>query len=182
MLLHKKFVFVPSPREKIKHAQVTQSFANNYLKNKLMPNMDFFHSLISIFQRNIVPLGKLLDTAEQCTSLVRLGIVTPSDAAPFKWTADELTRRLLVLCKKLPHLIAFFSVLNIPKSHSVKATKQVLQHMTPERPSFCADIQVSDKNRLDYESNLLPLIHREILVHFNSRVGVLPHDFKSSLL
>ena len=86
------------------------------------------------------------------------------------------------MCKQLPYLVAFFSVMNIPKSHSEKASKQLHQLLTPERPSFCVDIQTSDKTRLDHESSSLPLVHREILANFNSRIGVVPYDFRSSLL
>jgi hypothetical protein len=130
----------------------------------------------------MVPLGKLLDSIEQCPALIRLGLVTPSDVAPFKWTVDVLTHRLVMLCLKLQHLVAFFCVINIPKSHKAKVLKQLLQVVTRKRPCFCADIQASDKTSSEHESSTLPLVHREILVHCNSRVCVVPYDYKSSLL
>lgn len=137
---------------------------------------------LSIFQRNMVPLAKLLDSIEQCSALTRLGLVAPSDAAPFKWSAGVLTQRVVKLCMKLQNLVAFFCVMNIPKSHKATVIKQLLHVMSPRRPSFCVDIQASDKNSLDHESFSLPLVHREVLVHCNSRIGVVPYDFKSFLL
>lgn len=130
----------------------------------------------------MVPLAKLLDSIEQCSALTRLGLVAPSDAAPFKWSAGVLTQRVIELCMKLQNLVAFFCVMNIPKSHKATVIKQLLHVMSPRRPSFCVDIQASDKNSLDHESFSLPLVHREVLVHCNSRIGVVPYDFKSFLL
>ncbi|KAI9565505.1 hypothetical protein GHT06_009297 [Daphnia sinensis] len=135
-----------------------------------------------IFQRNMVPLAKLLDSIEQCSALTRLGLVVPSDAAPFKWSAGVLTQRVVKFCMKLQNLVAFFCVMNIPKSHKATVVKQLLHVMSPRRPSFCVDIQASGENNLDHESFSLPLVHREILVHCNSRIGVVPYDFKSFLL
>lgn len=137
--------------------------------------------LLSIFQRNVVPLGKLLDAVEQCSSLTRLGLTTPSDTAPFKWTVNELAHRLRRLCTTLSQLVALFSVMNIPKSHSVKVTRQLQQHMIEKRPTFCGEIQASDKSRLEQESSTLPLIHRETLVRYHSRIGIVPFDYRCSL-
>lgn len=129
----------------------------------------------------MVPLANLLDSVEKCPALTRLGLVSPSDAVPFKWSADVFTQRVVRLCLKLKHLVALFCVMNIPKSHIAKATKQLLRVITPARPSFCVDIQASDKSSLDVESISLPLVHREVLVHCNSKVGIVPYDFKSFL-
>lgn len=114
----------------------------------------------------MVPLAKLLDSIEQCPALIRLGLVIPSDDAPFKWTVDVLTRRMVTFCVKLQYLVAFFCVINIPKSHKIKVLKQLLQIMTPKRPSFCVDIQASDKMDLEHESSTLPFVHNEILENF----------------
>ncbi|XP_057373198.1 uncharacterized protein LOC130694049 isoform X2 [Daphnia carinata] len=146
-----------------------------------LPNARKLNTL-SIFQRNMVPLAKLLDSIEQCSALTRLGLVAPSDAAPFKWPAGVLTQRVVKFCMKLQNLVAFFCVMNIPKSHKATVTKQLLHVMSPIRPSFCVDIQATSENSLDHESFSLPLVHREVLVHCNSRIGVVPSDFKSFLL
>lgn len=130
----------------------------------------------------MVPLGKLLDTLEQCPSLIRLGLVSPSETPPFKWTVDQLARRLLQFCTKLPHLVAFFCVMNIPKSHSAKVTKGLQQTMSLQTPAFCSDIQASSKDRIEHGSSTLPRVHHEVLVNFQSRVGIVPYDYKCSLL
>ncbi|EFX68230.1 hypothetical protein DAPPUDRAFT_330294 [Daphnia pulex] len=153
MLLHKKPVRISSQRKKTEH-----------------------------IKRNMVPLAKLLDSIEQCPALIRLGLVVPSDEAPFKWTSEVLTHRMVTLCVKLQYLVAFFCVVNIPKSHKAKVLKQILQVVTPKRPSFSVDIQASHRLSWEYESSTLPVLHREILVHCNSRVCVVPYDYKSSLL
>lgn len=130
----------------------------------------------------MVPLGKLLDTMEQCPSLIRLGLVSPSDTPPFKWNAEQLSRRLVHFCTKLPHLVAFFCLMSIPKSHSAKVSKQLQQTMALKRPAFCCDVQASSKDRIEHVSSTLPRVHHEVLVNFQSRVSIVPYDYKCSLL
>lgn len=131
----------------------------------------------------MVPLGMVLDAVERCPALVRFGMVSPSDVAPFKkWTTEDLASRLLRMCLKLNNLMCMFLVMTIPKSYCPSIMKRLNHVLGSKRPAFCVDIQGSDKSSLDCESSSLPLIHREFLGYCNSRVAIVPYDFKSFIL
>ena len=123
-------------------------------------------------------MAQLVDTLGQCPSLMRLGLITPSDSVPFKWTADQLTCNLHNLCVKLPRLVALVCAMSIPKTHCAKVMKHLQQVIIPKRPSFCVEIQASSKTCLDSEHNLLPFVH-ESLVNFQSQIDLVPYDYKS---
>ena len=136
-------------------------------------------------QRNVVPLGMLLDALEKCPSLVHLGLNVPSYCDALKLPAEQFLRRFLRLAVSCSQLVALFCVLTVAKSHCIKATKLLAQQLTPTRPSFQAEFQSkttgSDLN-VDVESNVLAPAHQQLLVHFNSSVANRPYGCQPSLL
>lgn len=126
-------------------------------------------------------MWKVLDALETCSTLVQLGLVTPSGKSPFSWNYDGFPMRLLGLCQRLPNLVALFFVFSSPKSHCSAATKLLNQSISAKRPAFRADVQTGNVTDTAFVSEILPVIHQEVLVKCTSQVGVFPFNHPSCL-
>lgn len=127
-------------------------------------------------------MAVLFDSLESCSSLQRLALVAPSEAKPFKLNSEGFTRMMMNFCAKLKNLVCLFLVANIPKAHCSSAMKEIGKKLEQERPSFCLDLQSSEKPQRHTESNVLPLVHRQALIDFSSRIGALPWNMKTDFL
>ena len=128
---------------------------------------------------------KLMDSLESCASLIQLSLVTPSGTFPSTWTKDDYSRRLLRFCQRMNRLVALYFISDAPESHCRAARTLLNRVITAKRPAFIADIQPPAENvssKHQYDSKVLPLIHKQILVRFNSQVDVLPFGKRSFLL
>lgn len=130
----------------------------------------------------MVPMTMLFDSLESCSGLERLSLVAPSEASPFKMSSESFTRMMINFCTKLSRLVCLFFVINIPKTHCAKAMKELCRKLEVERPSLSIDFQSSEKPQLQTESSVLPLLHRQALIDFSSRVGALPWGMNSDFL
>jgi len=135
----------------------------------------------------VVPLGMLLDSLERCASLEHLALVVPSYSDPLKLSSKSFTHRFLRLTVGCSRLVAFFCVLNSPKTHCLSATRSIVDVIQLKRPAFQADFQSMSTSmstsmlNFHVQSKLLSPIHRQVLVQFNSRVANRPHRSKPSI-
>lgn len=169
------------------HSQVENLQVKIFAKNWLLWNVWFKYEprnrivinqyilFFSIAQPNLTPFGILLDVLEKCSFLERVSIISPSISPLITWNSLYFSQRVLRFCENLEKLVCFVFVLNCPKTHCANAVKLVNQNLIAKRQCLRLDIFQSTRSKLNYESKVLPLIHKSNL-SFNSHVAVIPFD------
>jgi len=136
-----------------------------------------------------IQLVMLLDGLEQnCPKLSRLGLVLPSDE---KWKIgkEELKTRFLRLCEKLTNLVALYAYFRVPFTHWSETNSALKERCEEERPSLRAELSsplgdcssssggAFDDN--EYQSEILPVMHSDVLTCCESQVAIFPIDCQS---
>lgn len=125
----------------------------------------------------------LLEALEGCTKLSRLSLVCPS-YLPWKISSEEFFNILVGLCTSLKSLVALFGYFCVPKEVCREATTILKKWFKEERPAFRVDIQPGDvrvAGRLEgeYHSQVLPVMHSDILTRIESQVATFPINCRS---
>ena len=127
----------------------------------------------------------LFEALEGCIKISRLSLVCPS-YLPWKITSEEFFNILVGLCISLKNLVALFGHFCIPKEVCREATTLLKKRFKEVRPAFRVDIQPSDvavAGRLEdeYHSQVLPVMHSDILTRIESQVATFPINCRSFL-
>ena len=129
-------------------------------------------------------LEMLLEALESCTKLSRLSLVCPRYLS-WEISSEELFNVLVGLCIRLKSLVALFGHFRVPKEVCREATTILKKRMKEERPAFRVDIQPSDvvdgRVEDEYHSQVLPLMHSDVLTRIESQVAIFPSNCRSFL-
>jgi len=118
----------------------------------------------------------MLDSLEECPLLERVSFCCRSMA----WNMPEykISARFSRFCHKLKHLVALFGVVKIPIDVCEKVNTNLRNTFQVERPPFVVDLQSTNwRNNSSssvFDSQILPLMHSEVLTRIHSQVAILP--------
>jgi len=131
----------------------------------------------------------LLDSLEEnCPLLSRLGLVLPSDE---KWKVgkEEFKTRFIHLCEKLTNLVALFSYLRVPFTHWDETNSALKERFKEERTALRAELTSPEGESskswgggfddIEYKSEILPVMHSDVLTCCESQVVIFPMDCQS---
>jgi len=133
----------------------------------------------------------LLDSLEEnCPLLSRLSLVLPSDEE-WKIGKEEIKTRFLRLCENLTSLVALYAYFRVPFGHWSETNSVLKERFKKERPALRVDITSPEGDGsytwgggiedVEYESQVLPVMHSDVLTRCESQVAVFPFNCRSFL-